>query len=52
MLTVTELARMLRLSKPTLYAAIKRGDVPGVVQVGRVLRVAHREKGLVGNVTR
>jgi excisionase family DNA binding protein len=41
-LTVPELAALLRVSLPTLYAAVKRGEVPGVVHIGRVLRL-HRE---------
>ena len=40
-LTVAELAALLRTSKRTAYAAIARGDVPGVRRVGKQLRV-HR----------
>ena len=41
-LTVPELAALLRVSLPTVYSAVKRGEVPGVVRIGRVVRL-HRE---------
>ena len=41
-LTVPELAALLRVSLPTAYSAVKRGEVPGVVRIGRVVRL-HRE---------
>jgi excisionase family DNA binding protein len=41
-LTVEEAAGMLRVSRFTLYAEIKRGRVPGVVRVGRSIRLSRR----------
>ena len=38
-LTVTELATLLRVDRKTLYAAIERDEVPGVVRIGRTLRI-------------
>jgi len=40
-LTIEELAALLRVSLPTAYGAVQRGEVPGAVQVGRVWRL-HR----------
>ena len=39
-LTVAEAARFLRVNRNTLYDAVKRGEVPGVIKVGRVLRIS------------
>jgi len=38
-LTVEELAVLLRLERKTVYAAIVRGDIPGVRRVGRSIRI-------------
>ena len=38
-LTVDEAARLLRVNRKTLYEAIRAGDVPGVVRLGRSLRI-------------
>jgi len=40
-LTVDELAALLRVDRKTAYAAIASGEIPGVRRVGRTLRV-HR----------
>ena len=39
-LTVEELAALLRVNRKTLYAAIAQGAIPGVVRVGNTIRVA------------
>jgi len=39
-LTVRELADLLRLNRKTIYAAIVRGEIPGVLKVGRVWRIS------------
>jgi excisionase family DNA binding protein len=41
-LTVPELAALLRVSLPTAYSAVKRGEVPGVVRVGRTVRISRQ----------
>ena len=41
-LTVDELALLLRVDRKTAYAAVTRGEVPGVRRLGRTIRV-HRE---------
>lgn len=38
-ITVTEAARLLRVNRKTLYEAIARREVPGVVRLGRVIRI-------------
>ena len=38
-LTVDEAAVLLRINRNTLYDAIKRGQVPGVRQIGRCIRI-------------
>ncbi len=38
-LTVDEAARLLRVNRKTLYEAIRAGEVPGVVRVGRSIRI-------------
>jgi len=40
-ITIEELAELLRVSLPTAYAAVKRGQVPGAVKVGKCWRL-HR----------
>jgi excisionase family DNA binding protein len=39
-LTVDELATLLRVERKTAYAAIARGDIPGIRRVGRAIRVS------------
>lgn len=39
-MTPEELADMLRVNRKTAYAAIARGDVPGVRRVGRAIRIS------------
>ncbi len=39
-LTVDEAAVLLRVSRFTLYAEIKRGRIPGVVRIGRTIRLS------------
>lgn len=38
-LSVDELAVLLRLERKTVYAAIRRREIPGVRRFGRVIRV-------------
>ncbi|QSQ11910.1 helix-turn-helix domain-containing protein [Myxococcus landrumensis] len=38
-LTVEEAAVLLRVNRKTLYEAIRLGQVPGVMRLGRVLRI-------------
>jgi excisionase family DNA binding protein len=39
-LTADELAALLRVERKTVYAAIRRGEIPGVRRVGSCLRVS------------
>lgn len=39
-LTVDELATLLRMDRKTVYAAIQRGEIPGVRRIGRALRIS------------
>jgi excisionase family DNA binding protein len=39
-ITIDELAGLLRLNRKTVYAAIARGDIPGVRRIRGVLRVS------------
>ena len=39
-LTVDELAGLLRVERKTAYAAIARGEIPGVRRLGGVIRVS------------
>jgi len=45
-LTVDEAAALLRVNRKTLYESVKRGLVPGVLQIGRSIRI--RRSVLVG----
>jgi excisionase family DNA binding protein len=45
LLTPTEVANLLRTSKAAVYAKIERGQLPGVVRIGR--RVLIREAEMV-----
>jgi excisionase family DNA binding protein len=38
-LTADELAALLRLDRKTVYAMIKRGEIPGVRRFGRAVRI-------------
>jgi len=38
-LTVDQAARLLRVNRKTLYEAVRAGEVPGVVRVGRSIRI-------------
>lgn len=38
-LTVEEAAELLRVDRKTLYDAVRRHEVPGVVRVGRAIRI-------------
>lgn len=39
-LTVPELAQLLRIGRNSAYEAIQRGEIPGVVRIGRTVRVS------------
>ena len=38
-LTIDEAARLLRVNRKTLYDAVKADQVPGVVRLGRAIRI-------------
>ncbi len=38
-LTVDEAARLLRVNRKTLYEEVRLGHVPGVVRMGRAIRI-------------
>jgi excisionase family DNA binding protein len=38
-LTIEEASTLLRCSKKALYAAIRAHELPGVVRIGRVIRI-------------
>ena len=37
-LKATEVAKILRVNRTTVYEAVQRDEIPGVVRVGRVIR--------------
>jgi len=37
-LTVAQVARLLRVHVQTVRSAVKRGEIPGVVRIGRMVR--------------
>ena len=39
MLTVEEAAAFLRVNRKTFYEAVRLGSVPGVIRLGRVIRI-------------
>lgn len=39
-LTVDELAALLRIERKTAYSAIARGDIPGARRIGGVIRIS------------
>lgn len=41
-LTVDELAALLRVDRKSVYSAIQRGEIPGVRRLGRTVRL-HRD---------
>ncbi len=41
LLTVDEAATFLRINRKTFYSAVQKGLVPGVIRIGRVIRI-HR----------
>lgn len=49
-LTVEEAAALLRISRGAAYALAKRGELPGVIRLGRTLRVSRQalERALAG----
>lgn len=58
LMSMNELAEMLKISKPTLYALIRNNDLPSGYRIGRRCRVWTREeieawllskKGVAGN---
>lgn len=40
LLTVPEVAELLRIGRRAAYEAIARGDIPGAVKIGRTIRVS------------
>jgi excisionase family DNA binding protein len=38
-LTVDEAAELLRVDRKTVYESIRRGELPGVVRLGRSIRI-------------
>ncbi|MFP2958227.1 helix-turn-helix domain-containing protein [Myxococcus sp. 1LA] len=46
-LTVDEAARLLRVNRKTLYEAIRLGQIPGTLRLGKSLRI--RRDALVGS---
>jgi excisionase family DNA binding protein len=39
-ITVDELAELLRLDRKTVYSAIQQGEIPGVRRIGRAIRIS------------
>jgi len=39
-LTVDEAAALLRVDRKSIYESIRRGELPGVVRVGRIIRIS------------
>jgi excisionase family DNA binding protein len=39
-MTVDELAALLRVDRKSAYAAIQRDEIPGVIRVGRAIRIS------------
>ncbi|MGH1347190.1 MAG: helix-turn-helix domain-containing protein [Nannocystales bacterium] len=38
-LTVSEVAKLLRVERKTIYEAIRRDQLPGVIRLGRAIRI-------------
>lgn len=47
-LSIDEAASLLRVGRAALYAAVQRNELPGVVKIGKHLRV--RRSALMGTV--
>jgi excisionase family DNA binding protein len=41
-MTAPEVATLLRVERKTIYSMVQRGEIPGVRQVGRLLRFSRR----------
>ena len=41
-MTVDEVASMLRLNRKTVYEMISKGQIPGVVRTGRKIRISRQ----------
>ena len=41
-LTANEVAELLRTSRPAVYAMVERGQIPGVVRIGRRVLVCRQ----------
>ncbi len=39
-LSVDQLAEVLKINRKTVYAAIERGEIPGVRRIGNTIRIA------------
>ena len=48
-LSIDEAAALLRVNRNTLYEAAKRNELPGVVKIGRILRVRRSALFETGN---
>lgn len=42
LLTIGEAARALRISRSRMYELLGRGEIPGVVRIGRSVRISRR----------
>ncbi len=43
LLTTVEAARALRISRSRMYELLSRNEIPGVVRIGRSVRISRRE---------
>lgn len=41
-LTVAEAAKLVRVNRKTFYIAVQEGKVPGVVRIGRSIRISRQ----------
>lgn len=41
-LTINELAKILKISPPTIRKALKNGEIPGAIKIGKGYRI-HKE---------
>ena len=47
--TVEEAAKFCRVGRSAMYAAVRRGEIPGVIRVGRVIRISrHQLEAMLG----